>query len=107
MAEPTEAGPRERLVAQAVEHFGRTGLGDRSLRGIAEDNQKQIGPALAKLTTVTGFLKDRQRLLRAILKDLAPYTNILGNIIGTGPWFDAYVVNLLALPTGEFVPGKR
>lgn len=30
-------GARARLLTQAVEHFGRTGLGDRSLRGIAED----------------------------------------------------------------------
>ncbi len=29
--------PRDRLLARAVEHFGRTGLGDRSLRTIAED----------------------------------------------------------------------
>jgi AcrR family transcriptional regulator len=28
---------RGRLLSRAVEHFGRTGLGDRSLRGIAED----------------------------------------------------------------------
>ena len=29
--------PRDRLLVRAVEHFGRTGLGDRSLRTIAED----------------------------------------------------------------------
>ena len=34
MADP---GPRERLLAQAVDHFGRSGLGDRSLRAIADD----------------------------------------------------------------------
>ena len=31
--------------------------------------------------------------------------SILGNIIGTGLWFDAYASNLLAIPTGEFQPG--
>ncbi len=25
---------------------------------------------------------------------LGPYVSILGNIIGTGPWFDAYIQNL-------------
>jgi AcrR family transcriptional regulator len=30
-------GPRERLLARAVDHFGRSGLGDRSLRAIADD----------------------------------------------------------------------
>ncbi len=78
-----------------------------SLRGVATDNQKQIGPALSELENVSAFLKKRQDLLGTVVKDLAPYTNILGNIIGTGPWFDAYVVNLAAIGTGEFVPGNR
>jgi AcrR family transcriptional regulator len=33
----TRDSPRERLLAQAVDHFGRTGLADRSLRAIAEE----------------------------------------------------------------------
>ena len=37
MAPELADSPRDRLLARAVEHFGRTGLGDRSLRGIAED----------------------------------------------------------------------
>jgi phospholipid/cholesterol/gamma-HCH transport system substrate-binding protein len=78
-----------------------------TLRGVAKDNQDQIGPALAQLETVSAFLKKRQELLGQVVHDLAPYTNILGNIIGTGPWFDAYVVNLAAIATGEFVPGGR
>lgn len=77
------------------------------LRGVAEENQAQIGPALAQLQDVTKFLADRNKLISTGIHDLAPYTSILGNIIGTGPWFDAYVVNLLAIPTGEFVPGTR
>ena len=36
-----------------------------------------------------------------------PTSSILSNIIGTGPWFDAYAVNLAAIPTGEFLPGPR
>ena len=36
---------------------------------------------------------------------IGPYADILGNIVGTGPWFDGYVVNLVGIPTGEFVPG--
>jgi phospholipid/cholesterol/gamma-HCH transport system substrate-binding protein len=78
-----------------------------TLRGIAKDNQDQIGPALSELQNVSLFLKKRQGLLGQVVHDLAPYTNILGNIIGTGPWFDAYVVNLAAIATGEFKPGKR
>ncbi len=78
-----------------------------TLRGVAKDNQDQIGPALAELQNVSKFLADRQALLGTVVHDLAPYTNILGNIIGTGPWFDAYVVNLGAIASPEFVPGTR
>jgi phospholipid/cholesterol/gamma-HCH transport system substrate-binding protein len=28
-------------------------------------------------------------------------------VIGTGPWFDAYVPNLVGLASGEFQPGAR
>ena len=35
-AEPVGATPRERLLEAALEHFGRHGIGDTSLRGIAE-----------------------------------------------------------------------
>ncbi len=41
------------------------------------------------------------------MKNLGPYASILINIIGTGPWFDAYVPNLVGLAGGEFKPGKR
>ena len=48
----------------------------------------------------------KQKRIKETLDALGPYVSILGNIIGTGPWFDAYVVNLLAIPTGEFLPGS-
>ena len=35
-AEGAGATPRERLLDAAIEHFGRHGIGDTSLRGIAE-----------------------------------------------------------------------
>ena len=35
-AELAGATPRERLLEAAVDHFGRHGIGDTSLRGIAE-----------------------------------------------------------------------
>ena len=77
------------------------------LRGLAAENQKQIGPALAELGKTTKFLTDREKLLRETIRDLGPYASILINIIGTGPWFDAYVPNFAGLGTGEFKVGKR
>ena len=74
------------------------------LRGVAEDNQAQIGPALAEVDDLLDLLISKEKELKATLDALGPYVSILGNIIGTGPWFDAYASNLAAIPTGEFVP---
>ena len=38
------------------------------------------------------------------MKRLDPYASILINIIGTGPWFDAFVPNLPSIADGEFKP---
>jgi phospholipid/cholesterol/gamma-HCH transport system substrate-binding protein len=38
------------------------------------------------------------------VKNLGPFVSILGNIVGSGPWFDAILPNFLGLFAGEFVP---
>lgn len=80
-------------------------LGEQ-LRGVAQDNQTQIGPALREVDDLLDLLNSKEKQIKATLHDLGPYAAILGNIIGTGPWFDSYVVNLAAIPTGEFLPGN-
>jgi phospholipid/cholesterol/gamma-HCH transport system substrate-binding protein len=75
------------------------------LRGLAADNQKQIGPALQEVDDLLDTLILKEKELKATLAALGPYVSILGNIIGTGPWFDAYAMNLVGVFTGEFVPG--
>ena len=78
-----------------------------ALRGIVRDNQAVIGPVLKDLETVTGLLRKRERALQQTIHNLGPYADILINVIGTGPWFDAYVPNLVGLVSGEFQPGVR
>lgn len=78
-----------------------------SLKGIADDNRAQIGPALADLHEVTVNLREQKKNIEATVRNLEPYASILINVIGTGPWFDAYVPNLVGLVDGEFVPGRR
>ncbi len=77
----------------------------QELRGVATDNQAQIGPALREVDDLLTLLNGKEKELKATLAALGPYVSILGNIIGTGPWFDAYASNLAAIPTGEFQPG--
>ncbi len=75
------------------------------LEGVARDNKAQLGPALRELRQVLAMLQDKKKQLRQTAAALGPYADILGNIVGTGPWFDGYVVNLGGVPSGEFVPG--
>ncbi len=78
-----------------------------SLQGIADDNRAEIGPALDDLHAVTVNLRKQKDNIQATIHNLEPYASILINVIGTGPWFDAYVPNLVGMVTGEFVPGRR
>ena len=77
------------------------------LRGVATDNQDQLAPALREVDDLLSLLNSKDKELKDTLAALGPYASILGNIIGTGPWFDAYVPNFASLATGEFVPGHR
>ncbi|WP_235736168.1 MCE family protein [Nocardioides alcanivorans] len=74
----------------------------KELKGVAEDNQAEIGPAMKELDQVLTLLNNKDKQLRRTLRAYGPYADILGDVIGTGPWFDAYVVNLLNIANGEF-----
>jgi len=76
------------------------------LQGVVDDNRKQLKPTLDKLENVLTFLHAREDQIETLIKKYGPYVNILGNIVGTGPWFDAYVPNITGVFTGEFVPTK-
>jgi phospholipid/cholesterol/gamma-HCH transport system substrate-binding protein len=75
------------------------------LRGVAVDNQKDLAPALREVDDLLSLLISKEKELKDTLAAVGPYSSILSNIIGTGPWFDAYASNLAAIPTGEFQPG--
>ena len=62
-------------------------------------------PALREVNQLLSLLNSKEKELKATLSAVGPYASILGNVIGTGPWFDAYVFNLATIPTGEFQPG--
>jgi phospholipid/cholesterol/gamma-HCH transport system substrate-binding protein len=78
-----------------------------TLKGIADDNKAEIGAALADLHEVTSNLRRQKDRIEATVHYLEPYASVLINVLGTGPWFDAYVPNLTGLVSGEFVPGRR
>lgn len=78
----------------------------RELDGVVEDNREQLKPTLDKLENVLLFLHAREDKIETLLKNYGPYVNILGNIVGSGPWFDAYVPNIAGVFAGEFTTTK-
>ena len=63
------------------------------LRGVADGQPGADRPGAApRSTTCSTCSISKEKELKATLAALGPYVSILGNIIGTGPWFDAYAV---------------
>lgn len=80
-----------------------TELADQ-LGGLVKDNRQQIKPALDRLGNVLTFLHAREDQIETLIRNYGPYVNILGNVLGTGPWFDAIVPNITGIFDGEFIP---
>ena len=72
------------------------------LRGLVDDNERAIGPALAQLTTVTGILERNRDDLDQFLALIYPTTRMLVDSTGQGPWFDGILGGMTPVPE---VPG--
>lgn len=72
----------------------------RQLSGLVADNRAQLTPALDKLNGVLGILDNRKQELQRTLYLLRRYAMSFGEVLGSGPFFKASVVNLLP---GQFV----
>lgn len=73
------------------------------LTGLVADNSRQLAPALAQLNRVTEVLERNQANLNQALALAGPYYRLVGNTIGNGRWFDAYLCGLVPknyLPEG-------
>lgn len=70
------------------------------LRGLVEDNEEQIGPALEQLDRVTAMLQRNQDNLDQSLEKFAPFTRLFANVLGNGRWFDTYLCGLLPPAVG-------
>jgi phospholipid/cholesterol/gamma-HCH transport system substrate-binding protein len=65
------------------------------LSGLVNDDQAALEPALQALNQVTSVLQSDQNDLARALALAAPYYRLLGNALGNGRWFDAYVCGLI------------
>ena len=72
----------------------------RQIKGFIGDNRSTLKPALEKLNGVLKIVNDRKDKVEASLVGLNRYAAGLGESVGSGPFFKAYVGNLLP---GQFV----
>lgn len=72
----------------------------QQLKGFIAENRKELQPALDKLNGVLEIVDNRKERLQLAFKKLNLYVMSLGECVSSGPFFMAYVVNLLP---GQFV----
>ncbi len=72
----------------------------KQLSGFVNDNSAQLRAALDKLNGVLTIVNNRKERVQKSIKLLNTYAMSLGESVASGPFFKAYVVNLLP---GQFV----
>jgi phospholipid/cholesterol/gamma-HCH transport system substrate-binding protein len=70
------------------------------LKGLVDDNDKQLKPVLTSLDQLTGMLQRNQDALGKGIKNMAPFVRLFNNAVGNGRWFDNYICGLLPPPLG-------
>ncbi len=73
-------------------------IGTRDLgvqvRGLVDDNEKTLAPALEKLDRVSAILNRNQENLDDALSKLGPYYRVMASALGNGRWIDSYLCGL-------------
>jgi phospholipid/cholesterol/gamma-HCH transport system substrate-binding protein len=72
----------------------------KQLSGVIADNREQMKPAFDALNGVLAIVDNRKGQLQAAIKKLNAYAMSLGESVASGPFFKAYLVNLLP---GQFL----
>ena len=72
----------------------------QQLKAFIAENRQQLTPALDKLNGVLAIVDNRKERLQQAVKLLNSYAMSLGESVSSGPFFKAYVANLLP---GQFV----
>jgi phospholipid/cholesterol/gamma-HCH transport system substrate-binding protein len=67
----------------------------QQLSGLITENRQQLKPALEKLDGVLAIVDDRKAKVQQSIKLLNTYALSLGESVSSGPFFNAYIGNLL------------
>ncbi|MFI1914352.1 MCE family protein [Nocardia sp. NPDC020380] len=65
----------------------------QQLTGFVKDNEDQLKPTLDKLNSVLALLQKNKDNIGKALVELGPFEAALGEQVGSGPYFQAYLAN--------------
>jgi phospholipid/cholesterol/gamma-HCH transport system substrate-binding protein len=80
--------------------WGNISVFSQQLKAFIADNRDQLRPALDKLNGVLTMVDNRRGRVQEAINKLNKYAMSLGEAVSSGPFFKAYVANLLP---GQFV----
>ncbi|MGN6160073.1 MAG: MCE family protein [Marmoricola sp.] len=66
----------------------------QQLTALVQQSRADLKPALSNLQGVVNILLKDQSSLDEALRLMAPFYRYFANILGTGPWFDTWIMNL-------------
>jgi phospholipid/cholesterol/gamma-HCH transport system substrate-binding protein len=87
---------RRRAIVELLVH---TSALSKQLSGVIHDNEQRLAPTLDKLNSVTAVLEKNRDNIGKALPGLAKFQITLGETIGNGPYYQAFVPNLLIFET--------
>ena len=74
------------------------------IKGLTEDNQKQLAPALSQLQSSLNLLNANANNLTQMIAGMKRFSTGLGEIVSDGPWFYAYVANIVPTNLAPYLP---
>ncbi|OBK76475.1 MCE family protein [Mycobacterium sp. 1164985.4] len=77
-----------------VELLAHTSALSQQLSGLIADNEEELAPTLEKLNGVTAILEKNRDNIAKALPGLAKFQITLGETIGNGPYYQAYIPNI-------------
>ena len=80
---------------EIVELLAHTSALAKQMSGVIDDNEQQLAPTLDKLNAVTAVLEKNRDNIAKALPGLAKFQTTLGETIGNGPYYQAYIPNII------------
>ncbi len=85
-----EIDKRRDVITQLLNNTSALAI---QLKGLVDDNNAQIKPALEHLQNVVDILDKNQKTLDETITLLYPTTRNLIDVVGSGGWYDATIIN--------------